>query len=397
MDDSKGALSGIRVLDMGRVISAPMCTMMLADMGAEVIKIEQPGDGDDCRTWSPVKDGESAYFAHFNRGKRGITLNLKTGRDIFLNLVEHADVIVENFRPGVMKKLGLDYETLKTINPGLIFVSISGFGQNGPDSQRAGYDTIAQARSGLMSITGYPGNPPVRCGASVTDIMAGLHATVGLLAALHYRSVTGKGQYIDVALTDAGVFAAASVFEIYLGSGRVVKRMGNGYEATAPGGGYRAKDGYIVFSCGNQKRYEMLCHLMGRPELIKDPRYLTESLRVKNRASLDASIELWTTSMTEKEVLEKLIAAGFACTHIASIDQVVNDPQIAEYRNMFPAIEQPAFGHLRVINQVAKLSETPSGPHSAAPQLGQHNDEVYKEILGLSELEIQRLRTETII
>ena len=198
-----GALEGIRVLDMGRVISAPMCSMILADMGAEVIKVEQPGAGDDCRAFTPVKNGESAYFAHFNRGKKGITLNLKTGKDVFLRMIPQVDILVENFRPGVMKKLGLGYEELRALNPGLIYASISGFGQNGPDSQRAGYDTIAQARSGLMSITGFPGNPPVRCGASIADVMAGLHATIGILAALRHRQCTGKGQYIDVALTDA--------------------------------------------------------------------------------------------------------------------------------------------------------------------------------------------------
>lgn len=387
-----GALDGIRVLDMGRVISAPMCSMILADMGAEVIKVEQPGSGDDCRTWSPVKNGESAYFAHFNRGKKGITLNLKTGKEAFLKMIPQVDIVVENFRPGVMKKLGLSYEDLKIINPRLIYASISGFGQNGPDCQRAGYDTIAQARSGLMSITGFPGNPPVRCGASIADIMAGLHATIGILSALQYRQRTGKGQYIDVALTDAAVFAAASVFEVYFGSGKVVKRMGNGYEATAPGGGYYAKDGYVVFSCGNQKRYEKLCELMDRPDLITNPDYLTESLRVKNRPALDAAIEEWSTTLTQQELLDKLIAAGFACTHIATVDQVAEDPQVAQARNMFPTIQQAGFGELRVINQVAKLSETPAGPQGAAPTLGQHNDQVYESVFGFTAEELEHLR-----
>lgn len=393
----QGALEGLKVLDMGRIISAPMSAMILADMGAEVVKLEQPGGGDDCRAYSPVKDGESAYFAHFNRGKQGITLDLKKGHDVFLDLVKKFDVLIENFRPGVMKKLGFDYETLHKIHPGLIYVSISGFGQNGPDAQRAGYDTIAQARSGLMSVTGFPGNPPVRCGASITDVMAGLHATVGLLAALQYRNRTGIGQHIDVALTDAGVFAAASVIEVYMGSGKVITRMGNGYEATAPGGGYPTKDGYVVFSCGNQKRYEKLCELMGRPEIIQDPRYKTESLRVKNRPSLDASISEWTTSMTEKELLDLLIANGFACTHIPTIDKVVEDPQIAEYRSMFPYIHQPAFGELRVINQVAKMSETPAGPKGAAPALGADNDTFFAQVMGYSADYIKEMRKNGII
>ena len=387
-----GALEGIRVLDMGRVISAPMCSMILADMGAEVIKVEQPDCGDDCRTWSPVKNGESAYFAHFNRGKKGITLNLKTGKTAFLKMVSNVDILVENFRPGVMKKLGLGYEDLKAVNPRLIYASISGFGQNGPDCQRAGYDTIAQARSGLMSITGFPGNPPVRCGASIADIMAGLHATIGILSALQHRNRTGEGQYIDVSLTDAAVFAAASVFEVYLGSGKIVRRMGNGYEATAPGGGYHAKDGYVVFSCGNQKRYEKLCELMGRPDLVTHPDYLTESLRVKNRPALDRAIEEWTTTLSERELLDTLIGAGFACTHIATVDQVVKDPQVAEARNMFPTIHQPGFGELQVINQVAKLSGTPAGPQGAAPTLGQHNEQVYKGVFGFTEEELEQLR-----
>ena len=394
---NNGALKGIRILDMGRVISAPVCTMILADMGAEVIKVEEPKSGDDARTWAPVKDGESAYFIHFNRSKKGITLDLKKGRDVFLKMVQEVDILVENFRPGVMEKLGFGYEALKKINPGLIYASISGFGQNGPDSQRAGYDTIAQARSGIMSITGFPGSPPVRCGASITDIMAGLHATIGILAALQNRNNTGEGQHVDVALTDAGVFAAASVLEVYLGSGRVVSRMGNGYEATAPGGGYPTKDGYVVFSCGNQKRYEMLCDLMERPDLKTQPEFLTESMRVRNRPALDAIIDAWTGSKTEKELLDLLIENGFACTSVSTIDEVVQDPQIAEARNMFPTIEHPVYGELKVINQVAKLSATPAGPKCAAPLLGQHNEDVYCNLLGLSLDEIAAMKENKII
>lgn len=393
----KGALEGIRVLDLGRVLSAPSAAALLGDMGAEVIKLEMPVKGDDSRNFAPMKNGVSCYYKNFNRSKKGITLDLKLGKDIFLELVKKVDVILENFRPGTMEKLGLGYDELKKINPGLIYGSISGFGANGPYRERAGYDTMSQAWSGVMSITGWPGTDPVRCGASFGDVMAGLNLVIGVLAALRYRDITGKGQFIDISLTDSCVIAEASMMQVYLTTGKVPLRNGNSYTSSAPGGGYHTKDGYIVINGSAPKFWSMLCELMGRPELVDDPKYKTNALRVQNRVELDKIVEAWTITKTTDELIDILLLKGFACAPILTLDQVAQNEQIAGARNMFPEIDDPEVGRMRFTNSAVKMSETMPEIRCPAPLLGQHNEEIYSSLLGLTPEKIQKLKEEGII
>jgi crotonobetainyl-CoA:carnitine CoA-transferase CaiB-like acyl-CoA transferase len=385
---SEGALKNIKVLDMGRVLAGPICTAMLGDLGADVIKIEDLG-GDKARNSLP----EGGYFAAFNHSKRGVTLNLKSekGREIFCKLIKEADVVVENFRPGVMKKLGLDYEYLKTINPGLIYAAVSGFGQEGPYSQRAGYDPVAQGMSGIMSVTGFPGNDSVRCGASICDVMAGMQAVIGILAALNYRTLTGEGQKIDVALIDMGVVAMSSVNQVYLSNGTVPGKMGNGYAAGAPGGCYKTSDGEAVLA----PNWEKLCGLMDRKDLLENPLYADRVSRVKNRVALDEIVTEWTKTMTTEELVNLFLENKMVAGPVFNVEQVVNDEHIAGVRNMFTTVNLEGYGEIKITNQTVKLSKTPAVVKNP-PALGQHNLEVYTS-LGYTEEEVNEMKKEGVI
>ena len=391
-----GALRGLKVLDMGRVLAAPFCTSILASMGADVIKLESPGRGDDARQNLPMIDSESSYFIQFNHSKRGITLDLKKGRDVFLKLVAQVDVIVENFRPGVMAKLGLSYDELKKVNPGLIYCAISGFGQSGPYSQQAGYDPVAQALSGVMSVTGWPDGAPSRCGASIGDIMAGENAAVGILAALYHRSLTGEGQMIDIALVDSCVTAMASVNLSYLAAGKVPQRQGNGYTAGAPGNSYRCKDGEAIFLALNQSLWERLCAAIGREDLLQVPEFKDNAARVRNRAMLDAELTKWTSARTVEEVVNTLLAAKLPAAPILTVDQVVANEHIGGVRNMFPQVEHPVIGKVRITNQPIKMSKTNPYVRSASPMLGEHNRDIYREF-GFSPDEIAAMKASGVI
>ena len=393
----KTALEGIRVLDLGRVLAAPSAGALLGDMGAEVIKVEQPVKGDDSRNFAPMVNGVSCYYKNFNRSKKGITLDLKKGKDVLLDLVRISDVLIENFRPGTMEKLGLGYDELKKINPRLIYGSISGFGSTGPYRNRAGYDTMSQAWSGVMSITGWPDKDPVRCGASFGDVIGGLNLVIGVLAALRYRDVTGEGQFVDISLTDGCVVAEASMMQVYLSTGKVPVRNGNAYTSSAPGGGYRSKDGYVVINGSAPKFWKLLCDTMGRPELVNDPRFETNALRVQNRVPLDEIVTEWTSSLTTDEVIDKLLPMGFACAPILTLDKVAANEQIAGARNMFPEIYDPEVGRMRFTNSAVKLSETPPEIRSPAPKLGQHNAEIYGSLLGYSRERLAELAQNGII
>lgn len=393
----KTALEGIRVLDLGRVLAAPSAGALLGDMGAEVIKVEQPVKGDDSRNFAPMVNGVSCYYKNFNRSKKGITLDLKKGKDVLLDLVRISDVLIENFRPGTMEKLGLGYDELKKINPRLIYGSISGFGSTGPYRNRAGYDTMSQAWSGVMSITGWPDKDPVRCGASFGDVIGGLNLVIGVLAALRYRDVTGEGQFVDISLTDGCVVAEASMMQVYLSTGKVPVRNGNAYTSSAPGGGYRSKDGYVVINGSAPKFWKLLCDTMGRPELVNDPRFETNALRVQNRVPLDEIVTEWTSSLTTDEVIDKLLPMGFACAPILTLDKVAANEQIAGARNMFPEIDDPEVGRMRFTNSAVKLSETPPEIKSPAPKLGQHNAEIYGSLLGYSRERLAELAQNSII
>jgi len=392
------ALSGLKVLDLGRVIAAPFAAAILADMGADVIKVEMPKYGDNARDNMPMKDGESTYFMNFNRSKRGITLNMKKGKEIFLKLVKEADVLLENYRPGVMKKLGFDYEELKKVNPQLIYAAVSGFGQEGPLSQRAGYDPLAQAMSGIMDMTGNEGEAPFRAGASIADIMAGQNAVIGILAALEHRRKTGEGQMIDVSLLDSTIVSLASVTQGYLtDKTKAPTRRGNGYAAGAPGGAYKTKDdGYVVTLALGDKAWKAITEVMDLQDLREDPRFVTNEERGKNYKELDKIIEAWTMQHTTDEAVEKLLAAGLPAGPILSVEEMYNNEHVQKHRKMFTTIQHPKVGEVEITNQGVKMSATNPFVRSSSPTLGQHNNEILKE-LGYSEEEIQAFIEDEVI
>ncbi len=392
----KGALEGLRVLDLTRVLAGPFCTMMFADMGAEVIKIEEAGKGDDTRQMGPFKNGESAYFMNLNRNKKGITLNLKNpkGKAIFLDLVKKADIVVENFRPGTMEKLGLRYEELKKINPAIIYAAISGFGHTGRYSQRPGYDIISQAMSGLMSTTGWPDGEPTRTGTAMGDVLGGLSCAIGILSAVFNRVSTGLGQKVDVALVDSAVASLEIINMIYLVEGRIPQRIGNRYESTYPYDSFRAADGSLVIGVANDKLWAQLCEAMDLQHLINAPRFTRVRDRVANHAELKPLIEEWTTRFTVDEVCEKISAAGVPCAPILNIEQVVNDPHIGGDREMFVEMEHPVAGKLKVTGSHIKLSDTPAGVRTPSPALGQNNEEILGSLLGMTSEAIAALRAE---
>ncbi|UUX35083.1 CaiB/BaiF CoA transferase family protein [Fundicoccus culcitae] len=397
MEYTKGsALEGLKVLDLGRVIAAPFAAAMLADLGADVIKIEMPQGGDNARDNLPMKDGESTYFIQFNRSKRGMTLDMKKGRDILVKLVEKADVVLENFRPGVMEKLGFGYEELRKINPQIIMASVSGFGQTGPYSQRAGYDPLAQAMSGMMDITGYPENPPVRAGASIADVMAAQNAVIGVLAALEYRNKTGEGQYIDVSLLDATIVSMSSVVQGYLtDKSYIPTRRGNGYLAGAPGGLYECKDGNLVLMALGDRAWNKLVEVMDQKELLTDPRFETNQLRVANYPALDDIVNEWTRNFEVHELESLLLSNGLPAGAALTVPQMYENEHV-NVREMFTTVNHPTIGDVEITNQGIKMSKTSPYVRGSSPLLGEHTDEILKD-LGYSDDEIATFRAEGVI
>lgn len=396
---SKGALNGIRVLDLTRVLAGPYSTMIMADLGAEVIKIEIPGKGDDTRQFGPFIDDESSYFMNLNRNKQGITLNLKSekGKELFRSMVEKADVVIENFRPGTMEKLGVGYEDLKQINPGIVYGCISGFGHEGRYKERAGYDIIAQAMGGLMSTTGWPGGQPTRTGTAMGDVLAGLSLTIGVLAAINSKRDTGVGQKVDIALVDSVVSSLEIINQIYLVEGRNPQRIGNRYESVYPYDSFECVDGSMVIGCGNDKLWSRLCNVMGLPELIEDERYDKNVKRVRNNVDVKYIVEKWTKTQEVDACVEKLLASGIPAAPINTIERVVKDPHIAGDREMFVDIVHPKVGKMTITGQHIKLSETKAQIKTPAPLLGQHTYEVLNRVLGLSEEEVLMLENEQVI
>lgn len=392
------ALSDIRVLDLGCVLSAPMGASILADMGAEVIKIERPKTGDSSRYNNPIIDGVSTYYINFNRSKKGITLDMKSekGKEVLRRLIETADVLIENFRPGVMDKLGFSYEEVSKINPRIIYASISGFGQDGPYAHRAGYDPVAQAMSGLMSVTGDPGGKHFRCGASIADVMAGQNMVLAILAALHYRSLTGRGQRIDVALTDVCIIGMSSVNLTYLTKGEIPQPQGNGYTASAPGDSYRTRDGHVVLLAGTQAQWVKLCEVLGHPEWTEREEFLTNEERVQNKAILNELVDSVIIEYTTDEIVDLLLAAGLPAGPILNVEQVVNNPHFSQARNMFTSVNDPRLGETRIMNQSFKMSETNPYVRGPAPMLGQHNEAVLRS-RGYSEDEITNMVAEHVV
>jgi formyl-CoA transferase len=396
---NQGALSDLTVLDLTRVLAGPFCTMMLADMGANVIKIEQAGKGDDTRAMGPFQNGESAYYMNLNRNKKGVTLNLKDprGKEIFLEMVKKADIVTENFRPGTMEKLGIGYEELKKVNPKIIYACISGFGHTGPYKMLPGYDIISQAMSGLMSTTGWPDGEPTRTGTAMGDVLAGLSSAIGILAAVNSRRISGEGQKVDVALVDSAVASLEIINMIYLVEGRVPQRIGNRYESTYPYDSFKASDGSLVIGAGNDKLWQNMCKAMGKPELAEKEEYLHVPDRVQRHEELKSVIEEWTKEHTVDEILEMLTDAGVPCAPVMTIDRVVKDPHIAGDREMFVKTKHPVAGDLTVTGSHIKLSGTPSSVRTPSPLLGEHNEEILEEFLGYDRSKVEELKKEGVL
>jgi crotonobetainyl-CoA:carnitine CoA-transferase CaiB-like acyl-CoA transferase len=385
------ALDGLHVLDVTQVMAGPFCAMMLADLGAAVVKVEPPA-GDSSRQMPGAAGTDSPAFNAVNRGKRGIVLNLKSdeGRALFATLARSSDIVVENYRPGVMTSLGLDYAALSAVNPRLIYASISGYGQTGPQRGKGGFDLIAQGVTGIMSITGEPGGPPVKAGIPVTDLGAGLFALVGILAALEHRHRSGAGQLIDTSLVDAGV--ALSVWEAteYFAGIGVPAALGSGHRMNAPYQAIRCADGYITLGAANERLFRRLCAVLGRPGWGGEAAFVDNASRVKNREALAARIESITATEPRAHWLALLEANDIPCGPINDYAQVFADPQVLA-REMVVETDHPALGHLRTLGSPIKMSATPPDVSRRAPQLGEHTDEVLAEA-GFSVGEIAALR-----
>ena len=386
----KQALAGVRVLEFTQVMAGPFCAMLLGDLGADVIKVEPPG-GDTTRRMGQRQGMESTGYWAVNRNKRGIVLNLKDRRaqDLVQTLARQADVVVENYRPGVMAGFGLDYDSLKQEQPSLIYASVSGFGSTGPYAHKGGFDLVAQGMSGIMSVTGEEGRPPVKCGIPVTDLGAGLFAEQAILAAYIHRLKTGEGQYIDTSLLEAGV--ALSVWEStqYFSTGGIPEPMGSAHRMSAPYQAIRCADGYINLGAANTRTWEKFAHAIGRPELLDRSEYAEDGLRVQNRHQLTQEIEAVTTQQPRSHWLAVLEEVGVPCGPISNYAEVFADPHI-QARGMVQEMEHPVGGTVQVLGPAAKLSETPVRLARRSPLYGEHTAEVLAEI-GCTQAEIQEL------
>ena len=391
-------LDGIRVVDLSRVVSGPYCTMTLADMGAEVIKIEEPGRGDESRAFGPpFLGGESPYFLSINRNKRSCTVDLKSddGRAILQRLVARADVLVQNFRPGAVERLGLDYDSLAPRHPRLVYCSISGFGDSGPDAARPGYDLIVQGESGLMDLTGEPDGPPTRIGTSIADLTTGLMAAQGILLALYARQTTGRGQHVRVAMLDAVVSLLTYNTGNYFATGEAPTRRGNDHPSVAPYQTLRAADGWINLGIANDALWRRYCDAIERPDLRDDPRFATAPERVRHRAELIPIIEALTEERTVAEWMELLGAAGVPCGRIRNVAEVCTNPQLTE-RGKVVERPHPTAGAVKTIGQPIELDDTPAQIRTAPPLLGEHTNEVLREA-GYADREILALRNRGVV
>ena len=367
-------LNGIRVLDLSRVLAGPYCTMVLGDLGADVIKVESP-QGDETRAWGPpFAEGESAYYLCVNRNKRSIVMDFKTaeGRDTLHRLIQRSDVLVENFRPGSLTRFSLDFETSSVLNPNLIYCSITGFGQSGPLRDKPGYDFMIQAMGGLMSFTGEPDGEPMKVGVAVADLFAGQNAVIAILAALHARTQTGKGQHLDISLFDSQLGMLANVASNYLVSGNLPKRYGNAHANIVPYQSFQAGDGWFVIAVGNDAQFASLCYFIGKPEWSSDPRFEKNSARVQNRDELISLLKPVFVTKTVNEWLS-LIGDTFPCGPINNFEQVFSMPHV-DAREMLVHMEHPTVGDLSLVGSPFKFSDTPVDYKLPPPRLGEHTD-----------------------
>ena len=387
------ALQGLRILDLTRMLAGPYCTALLADMGADVIKVERPGVGDDARHFAPYKGGESGYFMLLNRGKKSITLNMKSpaGMEVLHRLIGESDVLIENFTPGVTRKLGIDYDSLKEKYPRLVHASISGFGQDGPLAHRAAYDIIAQAMSGLMSVTGAPDGPPTRVGESLGDLVAGLYTAWGIMVALTARDRTGRGQNVDVAMMDGLFSFLVTPMTLYLFGDKTPTRVGNRHPISTPFDTYRANDGHVVIAVANDPMFRRLAEAMEMPELADDPRFVTDEERTNHEPQLRALIEEWTGARTVAGVVEILEAAGVPTGDIWTTPEAATSAHV-KHRGMLTEVEHPTAGRIPLLAQPVRLSETAGGIQGPPPLLGEHTETILSELLGMDEDAIQGLR-----
>lgn len=376
------ALENVKVLDLSRVLAGPYCTMILGDMGAEVVKVEAPGGSDETRKWGPpFQDGVSAYYLCANRNKKSITVDLKSteGIGVIKKLVRESDVVINNFKSGTMERFGLDYETLAAINPGIVYCSITGFGETGPYQNMPGYDFIIQAMSGLMSITGSQDSGPQKVGVAITDILTGLYACIGIQGALIERTRSGKGQKLDLSLYDSAVSALVNVGSNYLMAGNVPQALGNHHANIVPYQTFTTADGEMVIAVGNDNQFRALCNILGRPEFMDDERFQTNPNRVANRDKLVPLLQHVFSTKSTVYWQEQCKQYNIPCGPIQNVEEVTEDPQL-QARDMFIDCEQPTAGNVKMIGSPLKFSRTPAGLRHHPPDAGEHTDEILTEL-----------------
>ena len=391
-----GPLAGVRVLDLSDVVAGPMATLYLAMLGAEIIKLENPKRGGDVnRQSAPKENGNSVRFCTLNHNKKSIAVDLSTpeGKQLFLKLAACSDIVIENYRHGVMDRLGLGFEEMKKVNPRIVYGNISGFGSTGPYRDRPAYDVIAQALSGVAMMNGEEGGPPVKVGTSIGDVIAGMNLAMGVIAALREAERTGEGQHVEVALVDAMIASLMMDNITYLHHGEVPKRTGNGYREWSPYGIYPAKDGHYALGVGSERFYEVLCRdVIGHPELLEDERCLSHNRRIHHREVTEDRLNEWAAQHTVQEVCTALDAAGIPNAPVNTIRETAQDPHFAEARNMFPTYDQPGIGAVRVTNLPLRFPENGDVPLTAAPALGEQTREILADLLGMDEKTILEMR-----
>ena len=392
-------LSGIRVLDLSRILAGPYCTMILGDLGAEVIKVERPGVGDDTRTWGPpFAGGESAYYLCCNRNKKSISVDLKNthGAELVKEFAKVSDVLVENFTPGLMKRFGLDYETLRELNPRLVYCSITAYGQDGPYRDRPGYDMVLSAVGGLMWITGPQGGEPCKVGVAITDVVTGVYASGAITAALLWRERSGRGQYIDCSLLDAQVSALANIASNYLMAGKEAQRWGTAHESIIPYQVFETRDRPIAIAIANQKLWVNFCKLIGKEEWIEDPRFESNPKRVENREVILPLVAEVMAAKTCDEWVELFVQASIPCGPVNSMESLFADPQVL-HRNMVAEVPHPTIGTLRLCGVPIKYADTPAIIRRPPPLLGEHTDEILSDVLGYPLEGIEALKQQGVI